>query len=198
MTILNITRIGALLFCAMAVVTSSTAAEVAGIGTTKGGANAVIGATISEVVSDQSGFQLRPQKMGGTQQYIPVINDGKLEFGLSNVMQYGMAVDGTGLSEGTPYKNLRLVATLMEFRNGVVVARNSGIKSLADLKGKRVPTGYNSSPLFELFKNAFLASAGLSEADQPAFRAAPSPCPLPLKGARGSFDSPFHRGTMGK
>ena len=102
MTIRNIIQIAALLFCTMLFAATANAAGVAGIGTTKGGANAVIGATIAKVVSDQSGFQLRPQKMGGTQQYIPVINDNKLEFGLSNVMQYGMAVDGTGLSEGRP------------------------------------------------------------------------------------------------
>lgn len=140
-------------------------AQVVGIGTTKGGANAAIGAAIAKVVSDSAGFQMRPQKMGGTQQYVPVVNAGELEFGLSNVMQYGMSVDGTGMSKGTKNENLRLVATLMQFRNGVIVAKNSGINTLADLKGKKVPTGYAQAPLFNVFKDAFLASAGLSESD---------------------------------
>ena len=141
------------------------AQEVVGIGTTKGGANAAVGAAISKVVSDSAGFQMRPQKMGGTQQYLPIVNEGKLEFGVSNIMQVGMAHDGTGMSKGHPAPNLRIIATLMEFRNGVIVGRNSGINSLADLKGKRVPDGYASSPLFEVFKNTFLQSAGLSDSD---------------------------------
>jgi TRAP transporter TAXI family solute receptor len=170
-----------------AVITAAPAmAQVVGIGTTKGGANAAVGAAIAKVVSDSAGFQMRPQKMGGTQQYVPVINAGELEFGLSNVMQYGMAVDGTGMSEGKKHGNLRLVATLMQFRNGVIVAKNSGINSLADLKGKRVPAGYASSPLFEVFKNAFLASAGLSEADV---------TPVPVVGLRQSWDA-FKEGKV--
>lgn len=161
-------------------------AQVVGIGTTKGGANAAIGAAISKVVSDSAGFQMRPQKMGGTQQYIPIVNSGKLEFGLSNVMQFGMAVDGTGMSEGARHGDLRLVASLMQFRNGVIVGRNSGIDSLADLKGKRVPSGYASAPLFALFVDAFLDSAGLSEADVK---------PVPVVGLRQSWDA-FKEGKV--
>jgi TRAP transporter TAXI family solute receptor len=159
------TRAAAALVGALMVLTMPAAAQVVGIGTTKGGANAAVGAAIAKVVSDSAGFQMRPQKMGGTQQYMAIVNAGELEFGLSNVMQFGMAVDGTGMAEGTPHPNMRLVATLMQFRNGVIVGKESGINSLADLKGKRVPDGYPAAPLFEVFKNAFLASAGLSMAD---------------------------------
>jgi len=171
---------------AIALLATAASAQVVGIGTTKGGANATVGAAISKVVSDTAGFQMRPQKMGGTQQYIPIVNAGELEFGLSNVMQYGMAVDGTGMSEGTKHGDLRLVATLMQFRNGVIVTRNSGINTLADLKGKRVPSGYASAPLFNLFKDAFLASAGLSEAYVQ---------PVPVVGLRQSWDA-FNEGKV--
>ncbi len=172
--------------CAFMLAAIPATAQVVGIGTTKGGANATVGAAIAKVVSDSAGFQMRPQKMGGTQQYIPVVNAGELEFGLSNVMQYGMAVDGTGMSEGQKNGNLRLVATLMQFRNGVIVAKNSGIDSLADLKGKRVPSGYASAPLFEVFKNAFLSSAGLDAADV---------TPVPVVGLRQSWDA-FKEGKV--
>ena len=165
MRISLITRAGTALIGAIMALTMPAAAQVVGIGTTKGGANAAVGAAIAKVVSDSAGFQMRPQKMGGTQQYMAIVNAGELEFGLSNVMQFGMAVDGTGMAEGTPHPNMRLVATLMQFRNGVIVGKESGINSLADLKGKRVPDGYPAAPLFEVFKNAFLASAGLSMAD---------------------------------
>jgi TRAP transporter TAXI family solute receptor len=158
-------RAGSALIGATMLLTMPAAAQVVGIGTTKGGANAAVGAAIAKVVSDSAGFQMRPQKMGGTQQYMAIVNAGDLEFGLSNVMQFGMAVDGAGMSDGKPHPDMRLVATLMQFRNGVIVGKESGINSLADLKGKRIPDGYAAAPLFSVFKDAFLASAGLTMDD---------------------------------
>lgn len=136
-------------------------AEVIGIGTTKGGANAAIGAAISQVVSTNTDFQMRPQKMGGSQQYIAVVNAGDLEFGISNIMQYDMAVEGFGLSK-REHEDMQLVATLMSFQQSPLVARKSGIESIHDLKGKSAPKGFKASPLFDLFMEAFLKSAGLS------------------------------------
>lgn len=178
MAISKFFKLGCIAVAALA--STAASAQVVGIGTTKGGANATVGAAIAKAVSDSAGFQMRPQKMGGSQQYLPVVNAGVLEFGLSNVMQYGMAVDGTGMSKGTKHANLRLVATLMQFRNGIVVARNSGINSIADLKGKRVPVGYSAAPLFGLFMDSFLASGGLTQKDIDI---------VPVVGLRQSWDA---------
>ena len=51
-------------------------AQTVGIGTTQGGATAQVTAAISKVVSENAGFQMRTQVMGGTQAYIPVVNAG--------------------------------------------------------------------------------------------------------------------------
>lgn len=160
MRMLKWAALGAALFFA-----GSAQAQVVGIGTTAGGAMAQIGASVASVVSAHSGLQMRPQKMSGTQQYIVAVNEGRIEFGGSNIMQYYMAVSGTGLAEGKPNKNLRIVATLMPFIQGVLVRKDSGINSIADLKGKRIPAGYSSSPLFETFWQGFLANSGLSYDD---------------------------------
>ncbi|MHA1570234.1 MAG: TAXI family TRAP transporter solute-binding subunit [Alphaproteobacteria bacterium] len=154
-----------LLAGAFAFSTSAANAETVGIGTSKGGANARIGSSIASVVSSNAGYQMRPQRLGGTQQYMPMVNAGRLEFGLSNVMQYYMAARGTGLAKGKPNSNLRLVATLMQFRIGVLVRKSDGITSMAGLKGKKVPTGFSASPLFQLFMGAFLDNGGLSWRD---------------------------------
>jgi uncharacterized protein len=168
------------LLCMMVQSLPASYAEVIGIGTTNGGANASIGAAISQVVSSKTDFQMRPQKMAGTQQYIAVINAGRLEFGISNVMQYDMAVEGTGLSAGHPNENLRMVATLMTFRQSPLVGRKSGINSIYDLKGKRVPSGFAASPLFDLFMEAFMKSAGLTWDDVK---------PVPVVGLRQSWEA---------
>ena len=140
-------------------------AATVGIGTTKGGATNLVAATIAKVVTLKGHMQMRTQVMGGTQQYIPVVNAGEIPFGVSNLPQYWMARTGTGMSKGTKYDNLRLAATLMPFRVGPTVAVRSGIKTLDDLKGKRVPYGFKAAPLFGFIMEAFLADGGLTYTD---------------------------------
>tara|TARA_R110002072_G_scaffold132608_1_gene272734 strand:+ start:2009 stop:2962 length:954 start_codon:yes stop_codon:yes gene_type:complete len=143
-------------------VAGTASAQIVGIATTKGGATAQVSNAIAKVVSLKSDIEVRTQIMGGTQQYIPVVNEGEIAFGLSNLPQYTMAVTGTGLSAGTKYDNLRIAATMMVFRVGPIVARNSGINKLSDLRGKRGPAGFKASPLFNYIFSAFLANGGLS------------------------------------
>jgi hypothetical protein len=143
----------------------SAQAQMVGIGSTKSSVVAQMTAIISKVVSEHAGMQMRTQTMGGTQQYIPVVNAGQLEFGVGNMYQTAQAYSGTGLSAGHKYDNLRMVATLMPFRNGVMVANNSSMKTMADLKGKRIPFGFKAAPLFQAFFEGFLANGGLTFAD---------------------------------
>jgi hypothetical protein len=139
-----------LFFCTAAGLSLATtaSAQTIAIGSTKGGAVAQITATISKAVSEHGGIQMRKQTMGGTQQYIPVVNAGELEFGISNIAQYHMARTGTMLSKkGGPYKNLRLVSTMMKFQVSPVVGLKSGITKTSQLKGTRMATGFKGAPL---------------------------------------------------
>lgn len=145
---------------------TSASAQTVGIGATKAGAVAQITATISKAVSEHGGLQMRKQTMGGTQQYIPVVNAGELEFAISNITQYHMARTGTGLSaKGGPYKNLQLVATMMKFTVSPVVPLKSGITKTSQLKGTRMAVGFKGAPLFANIHNGALATADLTQAD---------------------------------
>ncbi len=122
---------------------SAASAQTVGIGSTKAGAVAQITATISKAVSEHAGgLQMRKQTMGGTQQYIPVVNAGELAFGISNMAQYWMAMTGTGLSAPNKYDNLRLITTIMKFTVSVVVPRSTGITKVSDIRGKRLGHGF--------------------------------------------------------
>ena len=146
---------------AVAVATASPAfAQTVGIGTTKGGATAQVSAAISRVVTIGSKLEMRPQPMGGTQQYIPIVNAGEMDFGISDLPQYWMATTGTGLSN-RKYENLILVATMMTFRVGFLVADKSGIEKISDLRGRRIPFGFKASPLFQYIASGILANGGL-------------------------------------
>ena len=144
----------------------AASAQTVGIGTTKGGATAQVTAAISKTVSTHAGgLQMRTQVMGGTQKYIPVVNAGELEFGVSNMMQYYMAKTVPGLSKGKKYGNLRLVANMMVFRITWLVSKNSNITKVSDLRGKRIPSGFKGAPLFHHLLSAGLANGGLSYDD---------------------------------
>lgn len=140
-------------------------AQTVGVGTTKSGANKAISAAIAKVVSDHSGMQMRTQAFGGGQQYFPIVDAGKLDFGVSNLMMLKMSLTGTSLFKGRPSKNLVLATTLMPFRFGFVVLKSSPIKRIADFKGKRLGAGFNPQPLARILHEGFLASGGLSYKD---------------------------------
>ncbi|MGE0744338.1 MAG: TAXI family TRAP transporter solute-binding subunit [Rhodospirillales bacterium] len=149
----------------LAIAAGPAGAQAVGVGITKGTAIGQMGAAIASTVSSHAGLQMRTQAMGGTQKYIEVVNGGELEFGIANLMQTYMAVTGTGISEGHKFENLRMVATLMAFRNGLLVANDSDIKTPKDLKGKLLPYGFNAAPLFRYFIDAVLMNGGLSIKD---------------------------------
>ncbi len=140
-------------------------AQTIGIGTTKTGATSQVTAAIAKVASKFGGMQMRTTPMAGTQKYIPAVNAGTLEFGAANIMQTTWSVNGEVLSKGRPNPNLRMVATLMQFRVGPLVAKDSGITSVAGLKGKKGPSQFKAAPLFvELVKGA-LSTNSMTYAD---------------------------------
>lgn len=146
------------------VVSGGVQAQTLGIGSTQGGAVAQITATLSKLVSTKTSRQMRSETMGGTQQYIPIVNAGELHFGISNVPQYWMAKTGTGLSK-QKYENLVLVANMMTFTVAPLVANESGINKPTDFKGKRAPFGFKAAPLFTYISDSFLANGNLSIKD---------------------------------
>ena len=155
------TRITSLIFATVLLGATQAQAATVGIGTTKGGATAQVSAGISKIVSSHAGMQMRPRPMGGTAQYVPVVNAGELEFGISNAMQTYMDFTGTGMSQGKKSSNLRLVASLMTFKSALFAKTSSGIRTIADLKGKRVPGEFSGAPLFKYLFEANLANANL-------------------------------------
>ena len=136
-------------------------AQTIGIGSTKGSVVAAMTTAISKMVNQKTDLKMRRQVMGGTQKYIPVVDAGELEFGLSNIVQYTMAKEGRDLSK-KPYGNLQLAATLVRFRTGLLVRNDTDIRKIEDLKGKRMASGFKGAPLFQTYFSAFLANAGLT------------------------------------
>jgi TRAP transporter TAXI family solute receptor len=101
-----------------------------------------------------------------SQQGMIPVEAGTAEFGMSNSFDLTFYVTGTGEYEGQGRKtNTRLVATLIPYRVAFHVRADSDIKTIADLKGKRIAGGFNAQKTIARITETLLASAGLSYKD---------------------------------
>lgn len=139
-------------------------AQVVGLGTTQAGATAQLSTVIAKVVSDKGGLQVRPQPMAGVAQYGPLVNAGEIDLGVANLVEARYLVQGKEVVE-KPNPELRLVARLVPWYNGLVVKADSPIKSIRDLKGQPTPAGFSGNPLGRVLMDGYLANAGLKSAD---------------------------------
>lgn len=145
-------------------------AQVVGLGTTQVGATNQLSTAIAKVVSDR-GLQLRTQPMAGAAQYAALVNNGDIEFGVSNAAELHYLVRGEVIVE-KPNPNLRAIARLTPWYNGLVVKKDSPIRTLKDLKGQPMPSGFAGNPLGRVLVQGYLANAGLAPEDT---RAVPVP-----------------------
>ena len=143
---------------------SAAAAQTIGLATTQGGATEQIATAIARTVTQGTDMQVRPQMLANTSQYIPLVDSGRVEFGIANFPQTFYAIQGTGMSEGQPAPNLKLVATLIPFNAGIMVPSSLGITTLDGLEGKRVPR-FPANSLGDYIVRASLATAGLTYDD---------------------------------
>lgn len=148
-----------------ALMAAPAAAQTVGVGTTKGGFTNQAGQSLSKVVSQMTDIQMRSQPFGGSSVYVPAVNAGKLEFGLVNELESLYAVTGTGIYPGRKHPNLRVVTATIPFRVAIFVQKDSPFKSIKDLKGKRVPSGWSSQRIIQPLMDGQLANAGLSYDD---------------------------------
>lgn len=150
---------------AAALAAPAATAQTVGIGATTTAYTAQAAAAISKVVSEHAGIQMRVQPHGGSSAYMPQVNAGNLEFGLANELETLYAVTGTEIYDGRPQKNLRVVTILTAFASAIFVRKDSDIKTLKDLKGKRLPSGWASQKIIGVLMEGTLATAGMSYAD---------------------------------
>ncbi|MDH2328650.1 TAXI family TRAP transporter solute-binding subunit [Cereibacter sp. SYSU M97828] len=149
---------------ALVLAAAPASAQMVGLATTTGGATEQLAMHLAKVLSQETDLVIRPQVMANTSQYIPLVNQGRIEFGIANFPQVSHAMDGIGMSEGSANPDLRMVATMLPFNAGLVVPVDSGIETLADLAGRKVPQ-FPPNSLGEFFFTASMETAGVSYDD---------------------------------
>ncbi|MCF8177215.1 MAG: TAXI family TRAP transporter solute-binding subunit [Sulfuritalea sp.] len=124
-----------------------------------------IGKLIAGIVSQPAIIQATAQASNGSLGNVIAVTSGALETGFSQADVATWAYSGTGIFDGRPaLPDLRLIANLYPESMHVVVRKNSGIKSVSDLRGKRVALDEPGSGTL-ISARQILSAYGLKETD---------------------------------
>jgi TRAP transporter TAXI family solute receptor len=122
------------------------------------------GAAIAKVITEKSKHRAVLQAQAASA--VIAVAAGTGEFGMGNAHDTTFYVTGTGEYEGQgPKPNLRNVGPLSVYRVALHVRESSPMKSIKDLKGKRVSGGFNAQKAIGRIIEAHLANAGLTYDD---------------------------------
>ncbi len=157
-------RILALAVIAPLLLGTAHAQTVSIITTPAGSFSNSAGQAIAKVVSERAKVRMIVQAQAATG--FEELEAGTVEFNLSNSFDGTFFATGTGEYEGQgPKKNIRYVAALTPYRVGMHVRADSNIRTIADLKGKRVSSAFNAQKTIARIIETHLATAGLSYKD---------------------------------
>ena len=124
-----------------------------------------VGGMIANAISQPGKIVATAQASNGSVAKVTAIAGGAMESGFSQADVATWAQKGTGIFEGKPgVPGLRLIANLYPESVHVVVRKGSGIKTVADLKGKRVALDEPGSGTL-VNARAILLAYGIKEAD---------------------------------
>lgn len=119
--------------------------------------NHTTGSAIAKVLKDKTGINAVIQPTAGESVLIPLVGRGEAEFGIANIFE----VEGAKAAN----KDLRLIGSIQALRGAYFVRKDSGMKTMADLKGKRVVFGYSAMKTIDPLAKAMLMTGGLTEKD---------------------------------
>ena len=114
---------------------------------------------IAKVFKDSAGMNILVQPQGGDNVLVPMVSRGEIDLGIASAPElHAQAAAGR-------LPDLRLIGTINPLRLGVWVRKDAPMRTIADLKGKRVPMGYSAMRVIDDITRAILASGGLIETD---------------------------------
>jgi hypothetical protein len=147
-----------LALCAALALTPCARAQALAIATMQPGTLAhTVASSIAKVLKEKAGINVLVQPTSGESTALAIVGKGDAPLGLANAIEVGMAVPAN--------PNLRMIGAVNPVRAGVFVRKTSPMKTIADLKGRRVPMGYAAMRALEGMSRAILATGGLTEKD---------------------------------
>ncbi len=123
------------------------------------------GSAIAKVINEKAKLRAVVQAQAATG--FEEVEAGNVEFNVSNSFDATFFAAGEGEEyQGTgKHPHLRHIGALIPYRVALHVRADSNIHSIADLKGKRVSSGFNAQKTIGRIIEAYLSTAGLSYND---------------------------------
>jgi TRAP transporter TAXI family solute receptor len=122
---------------------------------------------LAKVMSEASPMQAQVQPYAGTSTFVPLFDSGELDLGVVNAVDMGMVYQGQKLKVGgrNPFPHVASSRLLMRgspLRSSLIVRKDSPIKTIGDVKGKRVTGEYPAQ--LAVWYNVFgsLSNGGLT------------------------------------
>ena len=119
--------------------------------------NHTSGTAVAKILKEKAGLNVVIQPTAGESVLIPLVGRGEAEFGIANIFEVEVA------KAANP--NLRLIGSLHALRGAFWVRKDTNMKTMADLKGKKVGMGYSAMRTIDPMVRAILATGGLTEKD---------------------------------
>jgi uncharacterized protein len=151
---------------ALALGAGRAAADPVAISTLPPGAiNNVQASVIAKVIQENSDLQMRVATFNAPSAILGAVQSKQAEFAFTSIDEAGVAFRGQDEYKGHAMKDLRVAFTVFPFAVGIMVQKDSNIKTVADLKGKKFATGWQGFRQGIPLSDGMLATAGLSLKD---------------------------------
>ncbi len=118
----------------------------------------------SKLFQEELGIRANAQPHAGSSVYLPLMNVGEITLGMNSSLDSGMA-----WSAVAPYKsatkNVRSIARVWILPYAYMAKEKSGIRTMADLKGKRVIVKFKTNVSLAALNRTLFAAEGISMND---------------------------------
>ena len=135
------------------------------IGTNPAGSSYFLLASgFAKLFQDKLGIRSTAQPHAGSSVYLPLMEKGEIVLGLNNSLDSGMAIGGK-----KPYsfkhKNVHIIARVWVLPYAYIAKVSSGIKTMDDLRGKKVAVKVKTNVSLEQANETILATTGIKQGD---------------------------------
>jgi uncharacterized protein len=124
-----------------------------------GSLNHTTASAVAKVLKEKAGINMLVQPTAGDVAIIPMVGRGEAAMGITNALELAEAVKSGSQPE------VRILGTAHALRTAFFVRKDSPMRTIADLKGKRVALGYSAMKTIAPITRAILATGGLTERD---------------------------------
>ncbi len=134
------------------------AAQTYGLATMQPGTlNHTTGSAIAKVLKEKAGMNVLVQPTAGESTMIPLVSRGESEFGIAQIFEIIPVIKDN--------PDLRLIGSAHALRVAFWVRKDTTMRTIADLKGKKVVFGFSAQRALDPLARAIPASGGLTEKD---------------------------------